>query len=589
MGKLIDNPTIPKSNYSSMIDLLSHKVMIHPEKVVYTFLSNDNQDETNITYQELHMYAKQIAAYLQHLGLEGQRALLMYPSGIDYVKAFLGCIYANVIPVPVYPPGLSRNMERLKAIMDDSATNIILTTTQLHSKISFHFSDELSNMNLKWIPIDDISHDYRDQWSQPKVDKESLAFLQYTSGSTSSPKGVMVTHGNILHNEAMIKAACQHNEDTVMLGWLPMYHDMGLIGNILQPLYLGAKCVFMSPMDFLQKPFRWLSAISKYKATISGGPNFAYDLCLKKITDEQKVQLDLSSWEVAFNGAEPVRYETIQKFAQAFKDCNFKLNQFFPCYGMAEATLFITGNEKLTKPVSKGFCKENLLENKAIERPINSENSVKLVGCGMTWLDQKVEIVNTDSLSKCASNEIGEIWVKGDSIAKGYFGRKQETNYAFNNTVKDTNENGFLRTGDLGFFHEGQLFVTGRLKDVIVLRGKNHYPQDIELTVEKADQTIISGASAAFSVDINGEEKLIIVAEIERKYRPRPHNERELKGYLDSVLRNIRQQVMEEHEVQPYTISLLKTSSIPKTSSGKIQRSACKNAYLNNGLEVWHN
>ncbi|MFE4118744.1 MULTISPECIES: fatty acyl-AMP ligase [Priestia] len=589
MEKLIDNPTIPKSNYSSMIDLLSHKVMIHPEKVVYTFLSNDNQDETNITYQELHMYAKQIAAYLQHLGLEGQRALLMYPSGIDYVKAFLGCIYANVIPVPVYPPGLSRNMERLKAIMDDSATNIILTTTQLHSKISFHFSDELSNMNLKWIPIDDISYDYRDQWSQPKVDKESLAFLQYTSGSTSSPKGVMVTHGNILHNEAMIKAACQHNEDTVMLGWLPMYHDMGLIGNILQPLYLGAKCVFMSPMDFLQKPFRWLSAISKYKATISGGPNFAYDLCLKKITDEQKVQLDLSSWEVAFNGAEPVRYETIQKFAQAFKDCGFKLNQFFPCYGMAEATLFITGNEKLTKPVSKGFCKESLLENKAIERPINSEDSVKLIGCGMTWLNQKVEIVNTDSLSKCASNEIGEIWVKGDSIAKGYFGRKQETNYAFNNIVKDTNENGFLRTGDLGFFHEGQLFVTGRLKDVIVLRGKNHYPQDIELTVEKADQAIISGASAAFSVDINGEEKLIIVAEIERKYRPRPHKERELKGYLDSVLRNIRQQVMEEHEVQPYTIYLLKTSSIPKTSSGKIQRSACKNAYLNNGLEVWHN
>ncbi|MFE4038988.1 fatty acyl-AMP ligase [Priestia sp. YIM B13489] len=589
MEKLIDNPTIPKSNYSSMIDLLSHKVMIHPEKVVYTFLSNDNQDETNITYQELHMYAKQIAAYLQHLGLEGQRALLMYPSGIDYVKAFLGCIYANVIPVPVYPPGLSRNMERLKAIMDDSATNIILTTTQLHSKISFHFSDELSNMNLKWIPIDDISYDYRDQWSQPKVDKESLAFLQYTSGSTSSPKGVMVTHGNILHNEAMIKAACQHNEDTVMLGWLPMYHDMGLIGNILQPLYLGAKCVFMSPMDFLQKPFRWLSAISKYKATISGGPNFAYDLCLKKITDEQKVQLDLSSWEVAFNGAEPVRYETIQKFAQAFKDCGFKLNQFFPCYGMAEATLFITGNEKLTKPVSKGFCKESLLENKAIERPINSEDSVKLIGCGMTWLNQKVEIVNTDSLSKCASNEIGEIWVKGDSIAKGYFGRKQETNYAFNNIVKDTNENGFLRTGDLGFFHEGQLFVTGRLKDFIVLRGKNHYPQDIELTVEKADQAIISGASAAFSVDINGEEKLIIVAEIERKYRLRPHKERELKGYLDSVLRNIRQQVMEEHEVQPYTIYLLKTSSIPKTSSGKIQRSACKNAYLNNGLEVWHN
>lgn len=588
MEKLIDNPINLAINYSSMIDLLSHKAMIHPEKVVYTYIYNDNQDEINITYQELHTCAKQIAAYLQKSGLEGQRALLMYPPGIEYIKAFLGCIYANVVPVPVYPPGLSRNMLRLKSIMDDADTNIILTTTQLHSKISFHFSDELSNMNLKWIPIDDIPNLHQYQWSQPKVDKESLAFLQYTSGSTSSPKGVMVTHGNILHNEAMIQAACQHNEDTVMLGWLPMYHDMGLIGNILQPLFLGAKCVFMSPMDFLQKPFRWLSAISKYKATISGGPNFAYDLCLRKITEEQKKQLDLSSWEVAFNGAEPVRYETIQNFANAFKDCGFKLNQFYPCYGMAEATLFITGNEKLTKPVLKGFCKESLLENKALEQPLNSQDSVNLVGCGMPWLYQEVEIVNAESLIKCAPNEIGEIWVKGDSIAKGYFGREQETNYAFNNILKGTKEDGFLRTGDLGFFHEGQLFVTGRLKDVIVMRGKNHYPQDIELTVEKADQAIISGSSAAFSVDINGEEKLIIVTEIERKYRPRPHMEKDYTGYLDNVLRNIRQQVMEEHEVQPYAIYLLKAGSIPKTSSGKIQRRTCKNGYLNNDLDVWH-
>lgn len=588
MEKLIDNPTVPSVNYSSMIDLLSHKAKIHPERIVYTFLYNDNQNEINITYQELHTSAQQIAAYLQYLGLEGQRALLMYPSGIDYIKAFLGCIYANVIPVPVYPPGLSRNMLRLKSIMEDANTNMILTTSYLQSKINFHFSDELSSMDLKWISIDDISDIADLEWSQPNIEKDSVAFLQYTSGSTSSPKGVMVTHSNILHNESMIKLACQHNEETVMLGWLPMYHDMGLIGNILQPLYLGARCVFMSPMDFLQKPFRWLSAISKYKATISGGPNFAYDLCLKKVTDEQKKELDLSNWEVAFNGAEPVRYETIQRFTEAFKDCGFKLNQFFPCYGMAEATLFITGNKKLTKPVFKGFCKTSLLQNKVLERPIISEDSVKLVGCGMPWIHQKVEIVNAQSLTKCAPNEIGEIWVKGESVAKGYFGREQESIYAFNNTLKDINESSFLRTGDLGFVYEGQLFVTGRLKDVIVMRGKNHYPQDIELTVEKADQAIISGASASFSVDIDGEERLIVVAEIERKYRPRQGKEKDAIEYLDKVLKKIRQEVMEEHEIQPYAIYLLKTSSIPKTSSGKIQRRACKDAYLNHSLEVWH-
>ncbi|MGM7723802.1 fatty acyl-AMP ligase [Metabacillus sp. Hm71] len=572
------------STHSSLIDLLNSNAKKHPHKIAFKYLIGE-EDEISLSYKQLVVDSKRIAAYLQKEGFSGKQALIMYPPGLEYVKAFLGCLYAGVIAVPVYPPTLSRNMDRIRSILVDASTNIIFTTSQLHSKIVKHFSEETASMDIKWICIDELILPQADQWKQPNVNGESIAFLQYTSGSTSQPKGVMVTHQNILYNEEMIKKAFDNNENTIVLGWLPLYHDMGLIGNVLQPLFLGGTSILMSPMDFLQKPLRWLQAISKYKATVSGAPNFAYELCVKKITDEQKTLIDLSSWKVAYNGAEPVRYETLKKFAEAFKNCGFKEESFYPCYGMAEATLFISGGESNKKPIIKHFDSQALRDNK-VQETSESNKSTALVSCGTTYLEQDIKIVNPNTYHICSENEIGEIWVNGVNVAKGYFGTGD--NASFSGLISNESADKYLKTGDLGFINNGQLYITGRLKDIIILRGKNYYPQDIELTTEKAHIGIRNGCSASFSITEENEEKLVIVAEVERAFRPRESSHQNEKSDANNVLIRIRQKVMEEHGVQPYCICLIKTGTIPKTSSGKIQRNACKQEFLNNELVIWH-
>lgn len=571
-----------KMEYSSLIDLLNHKVTEHPHKEAFKYLVNGEDEEVSISYDPFISEVKRIAAYLQGEGYTGKQALIMYPSGIEYITTFLGCLYAGVVAVPVYPPTLSRNLDRIKSIMLDASTNIILTTSQLYSKIVKHFSEETSSMSIKWICIDELMLPQADQWTEPLVNRDSIAFLQYTSGSTSTPKGVIVSHHNILYNEEMIKTAFHNHNQSIVLGWLPLYHDMGLIGNVLQPLYLGATGILMSPMDFLQKPFRWLNAISKYKATVSGGPNFAYELCVKKISGEQKSELDLSSWQVAFNGAEPVNHHTIKKFSESFSDCGFKLESFYPCYGMAEATLFISGGDHSKKPIIKHFDSQSLKGTKVLESN-DSEKSTALVSCGTTYLDQEIHIVNPSTYDICSENEIGEIWVKGKNVAKGYFYTGDKTD--FSGHIKDQPDENYLKTGDLGFINEGQLYITGRLKDLIILRGKNYYPQDIERMTESAHVVIRDGCSAAFSVTEGHEEKLVIVAEVERSLRPKDSvNHDKAK----EILTKIRQNVMEQYGVQPHSVCLIKTGSIPKTSSGKIQRKACKQEYLMNHLVIWY-
>ncbi|CAM4396311.1 hypothetical protein BAMA_03625 [Bacillus manliponensis] len=570
--------------YYSLIDLLNSNAAKNPDKVAFNYLIGD-EDEISISFEQLVMDSKRIAAYLQNEGLSGKQALIMYPPGLEYIKAFLGCLYAGVIAVPVYPPTLSRNMDRIRSILIDASTNIIFTTSQLHSKIAKHFSEEISAMDIKWICIDESLLPQADQWTQPDINGESIAFLQYTSGSTSAPKGVMVSHQNILYNEKMIQKAFNNDENTIVFGWLPLYHDMGLIGNVLQPLFLGGTSILMSPIDFLKKPFRWLQAISKYKATVSGAPNFAYDLCVKKVTEEQKTLIDLSSWKVAYNGAEPVRYETLKKFSAEFENCGFKEESFYPCYGMAEATLFISGGVTNKKSIIKYFDSKALRDNK-VQETRECNESIALVSCGTTHLEQKIKIVNPDTYNTCSKNEIGEIWVNGVNVANGYFGTGDNAN--FRGRISGENSAKYLKTGDLGFINDGQLYITGRLKDLIILRGKNYYPQDIELTTEKAHIGIKDGCSAAFSITEENEERLVIVAEIERAFRPRESGYPNDKLDAKNVLTHIRQKVMEEHGAQPYCICLIKTGTIPKTSSGKIQRNACKQEYLNNELVIWH-
>src|SRR5437588_1323266 len=395
------------------------------------------------------------------------------------------------------------------------------------------------------------------------------------------PKGVVLTHGNLLHNLTLIQRYFEITSAARGVTWLPPYHDMGLIGMILGTVYAGVESTIMSPVAFLQRPIRWLQAISNTGATVSGGPNFAYDLCVRKITPEQKATLDLSSWSIAVNGAEPVRPETLDRFVEAFAPCGFRRETFYPCYGLAEASLIVAGGQKAAIPVVKTFQAAGLAQNRVVmadaEAWHENENLRMLVGSGQVAASQKIVIVDPESLTQCLAGQVGEIWVSGPSVAQGYWQKPEETECTFRAYLAGTGEGPFLRTGDLGFLQDEELFVTGRLKDLIIIRGRNHYPQDIELTVEQCHPALPADCGVAFSVDASGEERLVIVYEVERQYR---------NLNVDEVVESIRQAVAEHNALQVYAVVLIKMSSIPKTSSGKLQRRASRDAFLAGNLEV---
>lgn len=565
-------------NISTLVELLSYRAIYQPNQTAYTFLLDGETEEVNINYQELEQRARGIAAYLQSLNAKGERALLLYQPGLEYIVTFFGCLYAEVIAVPAYPPQFHRPMPRLQAILANAQATLVLTTKQIFTNVEKHlFAHSPELKALQWLATDSIPGNLEKQWQEPILNSDTLAFLQYTSGSTGTPKGVMITHGNLLHNEQIIQQAMQHTDKTIFVGWLPLFHDMGLIGNILQPLYLGIPCFLMPPVTFIQRPFRWLQAISKYKATTSGGPNFAYDLCVRKITPEQRQTLDLSSWEVAFNGSEPIRAETIEQFATTFAPCGFRREAFYPCYGMAESTLFISGELKTNLPEIYQINKAALEQNQIVITAGQQENVRKFVSSGQGWLDQKIIIVDPESLTKCPNNRVGEIWISSPSIAQGYWGRVEETKKTFHAYTLDTNEGPFLRTGDLGFLQDSKLFITGRLKDVIIIRGRNYYPQDVELTVERSHLSLKPNGGAAFTVEVSNQERLVIVHEVERRY---------LQSLdINQVVGDIRQEIALEYELQVYAVVLVKPGSIPKTSSGKIQRYACRANFLDGTLD----
>ncbi|MDJ0715613.1 MAG: beta-ketoacyl synthase N-terminal-like domain-containing protein [Prochloraceae cyanobacterium] len=561
---------------SNLVDILNHRRKKEPNKIAYTFLKDGETEEVNITYQELDQRARAIAATLQSLNLYGERALLLYPAGLEFIVAFLGCLYAGAIAVPTYPPRRNQKLSRLLSIVNDSQAKLALTTSSVLTDIEKKWKEETELTQLKLLATDTIKANCQEFVPQ-SITPETLAFLQYTSGSTGTPKGVMVSHSNLMHNSECIKQAFELTSKSISVTWLPSFHDMGLIDGVLQPLYTGFIGYIMSPVAFLQKPIRWLQAISRYKATHSGGPNFAYDLCLSKITPEQLKTLDISSWHTAYNGAEPVLNETLNLFVEKFKDCGFKGNFFYPCYGMAETTLFISGGLIKSTPIVKWVQAEALEENKIVDATPSSQGSKALVGCGHSWLDYKIVIANPESFELCGDRQVGEIWVSSGSVTKGYWNKPQQTQEIFDAYLTD-GSGPFLRTGDLGFLLDGELFVTGRLKDVIIIRGRNHYPQDIEFTVENSHPSLRSHCSAAFSVEIEGEERLVVACEVERTHLR--------KLNTSEVVREIKIAVSTEHELEVYGVVFLKTGSIPKTSSGKIQRRACKQGFLEDSLNV---
>jgi amino acid adenylation domain-containing protein len=562
---------------STLVEILRYRASHQPERLAYTFLLDGEQGAEQLTYSQLDQQARAIGSVLQASKAGGERALLLYPPGLNYVAAFFGCLYAGVIAVPAYPPRLNRSVVRLQAITADAQPALVLGTTSTlsHFKRGIVQAPELER--LPCLATDDLSIEAAENWYDAGALSDDLAFLQYTSGSTSTPKGVMVSHGNLMHNERMIQLACEHDAGSTFAGWLPLYHDMGLIGNVLQPLYIGAHSVLMSPVAFLQKPARWLQAISDYKAHTSGGPNFAYDLCVRKITPAQRETLDLSSWRVAFNGAEPIRPQTLEAFAASFEPQGFNRRAFMPVYGLAEGTLFISGAAKQAGYVAGKFEAGALKQNRVVAAAADNADGQQLASSGRVCSEHEVVIVDPESSQRCDAGQVGEIWVGGASVAQGYWGRAEETVRAFQAFVAGTGEGPFLRTGDLGFLQHGELFVTGRLKDLIIIRGRNLYPQDIELTVEQSHPALKLGSGAAFAVDVNGEERLVIVQEVEREHR---------HAKTDGILRIIREQVGEQHEVEIYAVALIKPGSIPKTSSGKIQRHACRQKFLEGSLDL---
>jgi myxalamid-type polyketide synthase MxaB len=566
----------PTKQCSNLIEILEQWSVIQPENTAYIFLKNGEIEETKLNYAQLWEQVNAIAAQLQKAGATGERVLLFYPGGLDFITGFLGCLLASAIAVPLYPPYSNRIMSRLHSIVKDAQPKFALTHSSLLDKVEKWFIQEPSLTNLHYFAGDRLVTEQVTGCIYPHLTPDTLAFLQYTSGSTGHPKGVMVTHGNLLHNEQLVHEAFGHSKDTIFLGWLPLFHDMGLMGNILQPLYLGIPCILMSPEAFIQKPLRWLKAISDYKATTSGGPNFAYELCLEKITPEEQTALDLSSWQKAFNGAEPVRANTIESFSVMFADCGFRKEAFYPCYGMAEATLFISGPNPDSPPKIGYFEQAALGQNQGMRVPQQKNHSCTLVSCGHPWLETKIRIINPNSLSQCSEGQIGEIWIQNGSVAKGYWNQPELTNTTFRAYIGDTNEGPFLRTGDLGFILDGELFVTGRFKNLIIIRGRNYYPQDIEHTIEQSHPALKKGSVAAFSVEINEQEQLVIVAELKHHYLQ--HLE------PDEIINAIRQKVSQKHELPVYSIAFLKTASLPKTSSGKIKHQSCRQDFLDHKL-----
>jgi acyl transferase domain-containing protein/acyl-CoA synthetase (AMP-forming)/AMP-acid ligase II/acyl carrier protein len=569
--------------FTTLVELLRHRAAETPERLAYTFLGDDGEERSRVTDGELDLQARAIAAGLQERCEPGDRVVLLYPPGLEFTAAFFGCLYAGVIAVPAYPPDpsrIQRTLPRLLAVIKDAQPTLVLSLSWIQSVAAPLLAESPELQRLGWLASDEIPADGAGSWRAPRVDPSTLAFLQYTSGSTSTPKGVMVSHGNLVHNEELIRNCFEHSEESTVVGWLPLYHDMGLIGNMLQPLWVRSRCILFSPIDFLRNPVLWVQTISRYHAKTSGGPSFAYELCARKATAEQRQGLDLSSWTLAYNGAEPIRAETLDRFVEVFGPCGFRREAFYPCYGLAEGTLIASGGSKKDPPIVKSVDGAELGRHRVVDAARDSAQARLLVGCGRSLGDESIAIVDPETGAEAGPGRTGEIWVSGGSVAQGYWGRPEETERTFRARLPSGN-GPFLRTGDLGFLEDGELFVTGRLKDLIIIRGRNHYPQDLEWSVERSHPAIRPGCGAAFSIEEGGEERLVLVAEVDRRL-----SDPSQAAARDEIAARIVQAVAEEHEIRPHAVLLLPAGSIPKTSSGKIQRYACRSGYLAGSLEA---
>lgn len=564
----------------TLVDLLRSRAEQQPDQLAYVAL-RAGKPAGEFTYQALDQRARAIAAGLQAELTVGDRAVLVYPysAGIEFMAAFLGCLYAGIVAVPSHAPRNRYGLADLLARLSSAGAAALLTPAGLQSKLKRQFAASVEPSGpLRWIVPEQFPDAAAAAWVPPELTAETLAFLQYTSGSSGQPKGVRVTHGGLLHNQRALQQAFGHSAQTIGAGWLPLFHDMGLIGNALQVLYLGTFCVLMSPIDFMQQPVLWLQAISRYRATTSGGPNFAYDMLCRQVPEHQLASLDLSCWKVAFSGAEPVRPETMEQFSAKFATCGFRREAFYPCYGMAEAVLFIAGGQKSQLPKAMTVNLTALSQNRVVEEADTSQGRT-LISCGHAWLDGEIAIADPQTQTLLLPDRVGEIWYASAGLGAGYWQQREQTEQSFRAFLEQAGEKvgPFLRTGDLGFLHQGELFITGRLHDVMVFWGINHYPQHIEQTVQACHPSFRQNGTAAFAASLYGQERLIIVQEIERRDR------NQLRA--SDVIEIVRRKVFQEHFVDVAALLLLKPGRLPRTPSGKIQRRTCQAQFVAGTLE----
>jgi acyl-CoA synthetase (AMP-forming)/AMP-acid ligase II len=568
----------------TLLDLLRQQADRYRDKIAFSFSYNgDDENRSQLTYRELDIKARAIAYRLQQQGAAGQRVLVFCRPGLGHIAGFFGCVYAGAVAVPVH----ERLAPRLASVVPDAQAGFALAAPETPVKLKTAVDSlvgVIDGQPVRW-GLTDATVGDAEKWAAPDVDASVTAVLQYTSGSTRSPRGVVETHRNILHNLEAVRQVWHGDDHAISVWWLPQHHDMGLIGAVLEMLYVGATTALMSSAAFIKRPMRWLEAISRHRATFTAGPNFAFDLCVERSSPEERAALDLSSLSTVMNGAEPVRAATLQSFADAFAPAGFRLEAFYPSYGQAEGTALVSAGSDSAVPVVQHIDRTALRQDRVIDAAPEDPAAMPLVGCGRPRGGQRVVIVDPETRRECGGDEVGEIWVAGPSVGQGYWGRPEETEQTFSAFLAETGEGPFLRTGDLGFFRSGELFVTGRCKDLVIIRGDNYYPNDIEMTVQDCHPALLSGRGAVFAVtpESGAAEQLVVVQEVAL---PRVGD-----AELTEIVTAMQAATSEHHGIQADSVVLVEPMRIPTTSSGKIQRSQCRQQFLDGGLETvaeWH-
>lgn len=582
-----------RAEWSSLVDMCRGRAAREPGRKSFVFLGDGQEESDSLTLAELDRRARALAVRIGEAAAPGARAILNYGPGLDFITAFFGCLYAGVIAVPIATVDGSQKgngQDRLRSIVDSARPELFLTSKDIGESV------DPQNFAAPGVPLtvlvtDEVPIGLSDLWTMPDIGPKTIAYLQYSSGSTGLPKGVVLTHQNVLSNLALIHqngadGATEEDPPPVVL-WLPLFHDMGLVNAVLQPLYVGYDATLMAPLSFVKRPFNWLRAISRLGRAISVAPNFAYDLCVTRISAEQRAQLDLSGWSLAAVGAEPVRSDTLDRFCAVFEPHGFRRAAFFPCYGLAESTVMVSGGPSGHGPTVRTFDDEALARGR-VRASQPGGRTRTLVGCGQIQPSMTVTVVDPATGEQRAGDEVGEILVAGESVGAGYWAATDLTARTFRARVSGRPDRDFLRTGDLGFLYDGQLFITGRAKDVIILDGFNHYPHDLELTASISHPLLRAGFACAFSVDDGKRERVVILVEAIRRF----HGALEdpalgpdgTRATIEEVRNAVREAVSREHGVRVNEVALLHVGALPFTSSGKIQRLTCRERYVTGGF-----